>query len=111
MLLTTYEKILFKKEREVIISGTVAGGKKAATTNIAKYGKDFFSSIGRKGGKASTTGGFYANRRLASEAGRRGGRKAKRGWKIIKETPMFITYKRTNGEETMRIRKEELGVI
>lgn len=67
--------------------------------------------LGRKGGQASTTGGFYANRKLASEAGRRGGRKAKRGWKIIKETPMFITYKRTNGEETMRVRKEELGVI
>lgn len=93
------------------MSGTKIGGCKTRDTNLEKYGKDFYSSIGRKGGQASTTGGFYANRKLASEAGRRGGRKAKRGWKIIKETPMFITYKRTNGEETMRVRKEELGVI
>lgn len=61
------------------MAGTKAGGAKAAATNKEKYGKDFYSKIGKKGGKKGTTGGFYANRELAREAGRKGGRISRRG--------------------------------
>lgn len=60
------------------MAGTKEGGKKAAATNKAKYGDDFYSNIGTKGGKISTTGGFYANRELASIAGRKGGQISRR---------------------------------
>lgn len=58
--------------------GTKLGGRKAAATNKAKYGKDFYARIGQMGGKLGRTGGFYANRELAREAGRRGGRISRR---------------------------------
>ena len=61
------------------MSGTKAGGQKAAATNKAKYGKDFYAEIGRKGGKNGHTGGFAANPELAREAGRKGGKISKRG--------------------------------
>ena len=32
------------------MAGTKAGGKAAAATNKAKYGKDFYANIGAKGG-------------------------------------------------------------
>lgn len=60
------------------MAGTKEGGLRAAATNKAKYGKDFYKKIGHIGGKIGTTGGFYANRKLASEAGRLGGLKPKR---------------------------------
>jgi general stress protein YciG len=60
------------------MAGTADGGKKAAATNKAKYGKDFYARIGALGGKMGHTGGFYANRELAREAGRRGGRVSRR---------------------------------
>lgn len=58
--------------------GTAMGGKKAAATNKAKYGKDFYARIGQMGGKLGTTGGFYANRDLARKAGQKGGRISRR---------------------------------
>lgn len=61
------------------MAGTKAGGAKAAATNKAKYGNNFYAMIGRKGGKNGTTGGFAANRELAREAGRKGGRISRRG--------------------------------
>ena len=61
------------------MAGTVIGGKKAALTNKKKHGDNFYSEIGRKGGKNGHTGGFAANPELAREAGRKGGRKSKRG--------------------------------
>ena len=61
------------------MAGTKAGGAKAAATNKAKYGKDFYSRIGQKGGKNGTTGGFAANHELAKIAGRKGGRTSRRG--------------------------------
>ena len=33
------------------MSGTLEGGRKAAATNKAKYGKEFYADIGRKGGR------------------------------------------------------------
>ena len=61
------------------MAGTAQGGKKAASTNKAKYGKDFYARIGQMGGKVGRTGGFYANRELARKAGRIGGRISRRG--------------------------------
>jgi general stress protein YciG len=55
------------------MAGTVAGGLKAAAKNKAKYGKEFYASIGAKGGKAKTAKGFAKNRDLARAAGRKGG--------------------------------------
>ena len=61
------------------MAGTIAGGKKAAATNKAKHGEDFYTRIGKKGGMNSHTGGFYANPELARIAGRKGGRISRRG--------------------------------
>lgn len=61
------------------MAGTKAGGKKAAATNKAKYGRDFYASIGKKGGQNGHTGGFAANRELARIAGAKGGRISRRG--------------------------------
>lgn len=67
------QKVRFK------MSGTKAGGLKAAQTNRAKYGKEFYSNIGRKGGQMGHTGGFAANPALARIAGAKGGRISRRG--------------------------------
>lgn len=40
------------------MAGTKKGGKKAAKVNKAKYGKDFYSKIGKKGGRIGRNGGF-----------------------------------------------------
>jgi hypothetical protein len=48
------------------MAGTAAGGRLAAEKNKKKYGSDFYSKIGRKGGKNGRTGGF-----AAGEAGRK----------------------------------------
>mgnify|MGYP003605357524 FL=1 len=61
------------------MAGTSAGAKKAAATNKARHGNDFYAKIGKKGGKLGRTGGFYANRELAKEAGAIGGRISRRG--------------------------------
>ena len=61
------------------MAGTKAGGRKAAITNKMKYGQDFYSNIGRKGGTNGHTGGFASNPELAKIAGAKGGRKSKRG--------------------------------
>ena len=55
------------------MSGTKAGGAKAAKTNKELHGKDFYKRIGSKGGRNGHTGGFASNRELAREAGRIGG--------------------------------------
>lgn len=67
------------------MAGTVAGGFKAAATNKARHGDDFYANIGAKGGKNSTTGGFYYSKinglTKHIEAGRKGGKISKRGKK------------------------------
>lgn len=60
------------------MAGTKEGGKKAAQTNKARHGKDFYATIGAKGGKLGRTGGFAANRELARIAGAKGGRISRR---------------------------------
>ena len=61
------------------MAGTRAGGKKAAKTNKARYGENFYRELGRKGGKNGHTGGFAFNPDLARIAGAKGGRISKRG--------------------------------
>lgn len=53
-----------------------ADGIKAAKTMRAKYGKNYFERIGKKGCSRTNTKpkGFEANRSLARIAGARGGR-------------------------------------
>lgn len=59
--------------------GTRRGGLKAAATNKAKYGSDFYKIQGAKGGRMGHTGGFAANPALARLAGKKGGAISKRG--------------------------------
>lgn len=42
------------------MTGSKSGALKAAETNKRKFGEDFYSRIGRIGGKKGTTGGFAA---------------------------------------------------
>lgn len=63
------------------MAGTKKGGEKAAATNKAKYGSDFYAKIGSKGGKLGHTGGFAANPELARIAGAKGGRISRRSKK------------------------------
>lgn len=58
--------------------GTKAGGRKAAATNMKKYGSEFYKRIGSKGGQNGHTGGFASNPELARTAGAKGGRISKR---------------------------------
>ena len=73
---------------KVIMSGTVAGGKKAAITNMKKQGADFYKRIGKKGGMNGHTGGFASDKvgrdgltgyERAKKVGSTGGRISRRG--------------------------------
>jgi len=70
------------------MSGTKAGGVKARNTNYERHGKDFYATIGKKGGMNGRTGGFFSNkigkdgltgRERARVAGRKGGLISRRG--------------------------------
>ncbi|USN96415.1 MAG: hypothetical protein H6797_05050 [Candidatus Nomurabacteria bacterium] len=67
------------------MAGTKAGGVKAAQTNKAKHGSNFYAKIGAKGGKAGHTGGFAANPELARIAGRKGGLISRRSKKTAEK--------------------------
>lgn len=60
------------------MSGSTAGAIKAREKIYEKYGKDWFATIGRKGGQNGNTGGFAANPKLAVIAGRKGGKLSSR---------------------------------
>lgn len=90
------------------MSGTKLGGKKAALTNIARHGFDFYKQIGSKGGKNGHTGGFHNNSELAREAGRKGGLKSRRTgvkngegkkWKLTKINPYVHSGLEPESEE------------
>jgi hypothetical protein len=70
------------------MAGTKAGARKAAATNKARHGKDFYALIGAKGGHQGHTGGFASQivsadgmtgKERARIAGARGGRISRRG--------------------------------
>ena len=62
------------------MAGNLKGGAQAAKTNKELYGEDFYSRIGKLGGKApsKTPKGFAANKDFARIAGKLGGAKSKR---------------------------------
>ena len=70
--------------------GTKVGGQKAAATNRARHGKDFYARIGAVGGGNSNTGGFAANRELAREAGRKGGMISRRRKSAVKKSDLTL---------------------
>ena len=63
------------------MAGTKAGGIKARETILKLHGSDYFSRIGRMGGKAGdpTKKGFASNIERAKKAGAKGGKISKRG--------------------------------
>ena len=60
------------------MSGTKAGGLKAAMKNKKLHGNDFYRIIGSKGGRNGHTGGFAAHPELARIAGAKGGKISRR---------------------------------
>ena len=62
------------------MAGTREGGEKAAATNKAKHGSDFYVMLGRKGGSAKhkTPRVFKAHTELARNAGAIGGKRSSR---------------------------------
>lgn len=61
------------------MAGTVKGGKKAAETNKLKFGADFYSKLGKIGGRSkSPKKGFGTHRELARYYGKVGGHISKR---------------------------------
>lgn len=76
------------------MAGTIMGGKHAAETNRKLYGDDFYSRIGKIGGKKGRTGGFAAaTPEERSEWGRKGGKKSKRGsGKKLRPTWIPVDY-------------------
>lgn len=74
------------------MSGTLQGGKRAAATNKAKYGNDFYKKIGAMGGSMSGTGGFASDligedgltgRERAQRVGRWGGQRSRRAHRLV----------------------------
>lgn len=70
------------------MSGTKAGGAKAARTNYERHGKQFYVRIGRMGGQNGNTGGFASEKvgkdgltgsERAKLAGAKGGTISRRG--------------------------------
>lgn len=93
------------------MSGTRAGGRKAAATNKLRNGNDFYARIGAKGGRngygPDYKGGFGGDHELARRAGAKGGRISRRGpakWhntkKVIRNgkevTLINVKYIKTN---------------
>lgn len=86
------------------MSGTKAGGLKAAETNKKKYGDNFYAEIGRKGGKACTTKGFGANRELARLAGAKGGTISRRGPATKPRKDKGVPHKRPIEEPIVEVK-------
>ena len=70
------------------MSGTKAGGLKAAARNKEIHGEDFYARIGKKGGLVCGMKGFALNPELARVAGAKGGKISKRGKAKQKTIPI-----------------------
>ena len=78
------------------MAGSVAGGKKTAITNKARYGDDFYVRLGREGGKVSRAPkGFATDRDRARWAGAKGGKISRRGPAKPKHQPITFWNKIT----------------
>jgi general stress protein YciG len=60
------------------MAGTKEGGKKAAATNMRKWGKDFYKNIGSEGGKKSSGYDFAHGMVDPEVAGSKGGKVSRR---------------------------------
>ena len=94
------------------MTGTLAGGQKAAQTNLKKHGKDFYKRIGMKGGTNSHSGGFASQRvgkdgltgsERAKIAGRKGGKKSKRGAAKHPKQPHYKGNKIQNAHDLYNV--------
>lgn len=76
------------------MAGTKRGGRKAANTNKAKYGDDFYARIGSRGGrKAGVPKGFAAMPiEKVRAAGRKGGRKSTRAGVLNGQRKIKVYY-------------------
>lgn len=84
--------------------GNKIGGLKAAATNKAKYGDNFYANIGRKGGVKGHTGGFYNNSKRARLAGAKGGTISSKA----KLSPKEEAERRELAQKRYEIRLKEL---
>lgn len=82
------------------MAGTKEGGKRAAATNVRKYGEDFYRNIGSKGGQNSHTGGWYNDSERAARDGRKGGIKSRRAPRVDDETFISV-YNKHNGDAAL----------
>jgi len=89
------------------LAGTKEGGIKAAKSNIEKYGKDFYSKIGARGGKAQVSKGFGANRELAARAGRKAGTISKTGHKFIEIKDGYRYYVALDTGKVVKYKHED----
>ncbi len=89
------------------MAGTKEGGIKAAKSNIEKYGKDFYSKIGARGGKAQVSKGFGANRELAVRAGRKAGTISKTGHKFIEIKDGYRYYVALDTGKVVKYKHED----
>ena len=91
------------------MAGNRLGGRKAAKTNIERYGKDFYAEIGRKGGMNGFKGGFYGDEKRARKYGALGGAKSKRGHKFIKEEDGYRFYRHIESNKIVKYPIKEVG--
>ena len=76
------------------MSATREGGLKAAITNKARQGDDWYKKIGAKGGRNGSDGGYASSkvgddgmtgRERAIKSGSKGGSHSKRGYTFLRE--------------------------
>ena len=105
------------------MSGSRLGGIKARNTNYERNGKDFYSKIGRIGGRNGNTGGFSDKKvgkdgltgpERAKQAGRKGGLKSRRGdnftnkWAVmVKEKTVAEFPRKTDAELYVKLKNLE----
>lgn len=86
------------------MSGTKAGGIRAAKTNKKLHGKDFYSKIGKKGGLVSTpTGGFGSPKK--DENGLTGPERARLAGSIGGANSSRAGIKNGEGKTKKRVKK------
>jgi flagellar motility protein MotE (MotC chaperone) len=105
------------------MSGTRTGGVKAAMTNKAIHGDDFYKVIGARGGSIGRTGGFAAGEEgrerakvygaIGGSISRRGpsGQKKERVRKDGKTQAEFLTAKYQRHLENIRADQERIRAV
>lgn len=106
------------------MSGNKIGGRKAAKTNVERYGADFYQRIGRMGGAQGRgvgyKGGFASDivgtdgltgRQRAKLAGAKGGKMSRRGETVSGRLDEYreTILEHMQGGESMKSLAEELG--